>query len=402
MENRLSMPAVPGVITYLNNGALSTEKSVGGASVDMLVVTRPGVTSGDFVHPNAFSFEKVSGTGLRGQTVQTASVDSGPILRTGGYQSPLHTNGRIGREGLNFPLPYNLALAQLNEKLRGNLDLSINLFQAKQLLTSGEKVFRLTKTLRDSFYEIVKRRGPVKELASLYLEWIYGIKPVLQDMFSLYDQLYKKGESDEGLIHFRGRGKYVSRSSFGYLLNIMRSSDFDAAVTFDCDLSHRGQLDVYFSPIQSDLQKLSHYTSLNPIAWLYEMTPYSFVLDWFYDFGGYLRNLETVLLHRTRFVYGCYTQTVLETTTLRENTVRSGTFEFSGGTGSHVYKWYDRSVATALDVPKPPSWRPSLGATRMLNSAALLAQFLPDMFSKRHGRIRTDGRQSPLGARLKT
>lgn len=400
MRPYYSQVALPGTMSYLSNGIKTTVAYTAskGQKCEVLNILIPSVT-GNFKAPTSFSWEKVSSTGLRGRTVRTdkdAPGFSGPFERIGGFQSPLDSNGRVGKSAFNFALVYNQALSDLSEKIRGSLDLSIDLFQAKQMLRTVNRIWSLTETLSRSVKRAIKDRRPDREIADYYLEWTYGIEPALKDAYALYDLLYKKSNSNEGLLHFRGRGTYVERSKQNYFMNIF-TSDINVVAEFVSDLSFRLQFDVYLSPHQSMLQKLSSYTSLNPIAWVYEMTPYSFVLDWFWDFGGYLRNLETAVIHSDRVVSGCKTYTALEYTTLQSNTLSWGKHLFSDATGDHVYRWYERKPMNTLDVPKIPVWDVRLGSRRMLNAAALLSQLLPDLFDKERGRIRNDRRVTRLG-----
>lgn len=394
MKSYSRTKAVPSTMQKIENGNITSSQISGGGSVESLNVLQPGTVSGNFRTATRFAYERVLGTGLRGQTSRIDSTNSGfngYFLRSGGYQSPLQSNSRVGNIPYDTGKAYYVALSKLDERMRGNLDLSIDFFQGKQMLRSAERVFKLTKTFSDSYRRATKTSGPVKELANLYLEWTYGIEPSLKDILETYELIFKKGYSDEGLLHFRGRGGFVERKIWSYFLNIF-TPDVNVSSLFASEISVRSQIDVYLSPRRTDLQKLSHYTSMNPIGWLYEMMPYSFVLDWFIDLGGYMRNLETAIVHADRFVGGCLTYSVAEETVLRDTTASWGVYRFTSAGGRHLYHLYDRYPLTAFPLPKAPIWNPSLGSRRILNAAALLSQFLPDMFSKEHGRIRNNGR----------
>lgn len=387
---------IPSLMAYRQSDGVVTAPytSSQGMSTENLVINAAGVTNGDFRSPNRYAYEKTTGNGLRGRCYRfdkrnPDKVDPtyvGAIERTGGFNSPLSQPARIGRSVLQYDRAFSNALSKLNENVRGNLDLSIDFFQGRQMIKSAERVYHFTKTFRDSVAS-AKRRGAIKEVASLYLEWTYGIKPSLDDLLQFYHQIFRKASSDQGLFHFRGRGGYSDRAEFSQMLNVFQPDD-NILATYTSDISVRCQLDIYLSPAKSRLQTLSEYTSLNPIGWLYELTPYSFVLDWFIDLGGYMRNMETALINASRFVSGCCTYSYLERTSLLSNVLTWGDFRFTDATGDHQYRLYSRKALDSYPYVQSPVFNPRIGSKRILNAAALLSQIIPDLPKKGRTRFR--------------
>lgn len=355
---------------------------------------------GDFVHPNAYSYQKVNSEGLRGLAVYLdAATDpnNGFISSIDGPCASF-----IDTDGLLYPnvpwdAAYNDAVSALSTRVRGDLDLSIDAFQFKQILKTTNRIFDAVATFRKTWKSATSGKGPVKEAASIYLEWTYGIAPTLHELVQLTEKLRAKGSNGDALVHCRGRGSVKERVTKKSDVVFWSSFNFSAKapVGFAIDSSYRCQLDVYLKPDLTSWNKLSEYASLNPVAWLYEATPYSFVGDWFWNFGQYLRSIETAALNQARFAYGTDTRSLRQVTTVVGGEVTVGRHKFTPMSGYHSFRGMDRFILSGFPVPKLPTLTPSLGWRRMINAAALLSQFLPDMFSNKPGRIRS-GRTSPL------
>ena len=110
---------------------------------------------------------------------------------------------------------------------------------------------------------------------------------------------------------------------------------------------------------------------MDPLSVVWELIPYSFVVDWFIPIGTYLENLNTIPSLRGRFM----------TTTLRR-------FSGSAVSISPSYKWavvptthtsqvfLDRKISTSLSVPKPSfnSFEDAMSPKRIWNAIALAVQ----------------------------
>lgn len=123
---------------------------------------------------------------------------------------------------------------------------------------------------------------------------------------------------------------------------------------------------------------MSNFSSLNPVSIAWELMPWSFVIDWFYDVGGYIRNLETAMLHNSRFIHGYVTYGEKTDVKLKQH----GTVSVSGSkriyayTGGAVRTMKDRAVLTSYPFPRIPVVSVDLGSGRLANAAALLTTFL--------------------------
>lgn len=349
--------------------------------VDKLTAN-PANSRGDFHKPNGFSMTKTTSTGLRGRArrLDSATVAPSVIINVSGpIASKLDTKGLLF-SGVKWDAAYQQANNALTTSVRGDLDVSIDLFQWRQLQRTAIRVWDLTNTLNKQYKRAIKKTGPHKELANLYLEWTYGIAPTLETMLGLYKKLHQDGLVGNPLIHCRGRGSVQDKADSTQAVAMILPTTGN--VQFQTDSSYRCQLDIYLKPDLSAVQALSGYTSLSPISWLYELTAYSFVLDWFWNLGGYFRDMETTILHQSRFAYGSDSRSLKQVTTVTTSSVVNGAIELSELSGTHTFIGMDRFILSSYPVPKLPTWQAKMGARRLLNAAALLTQFLPDLYQK--------------------
>lgn len=120
-----------------------------------------------------------------------------------------------------------------------------------------------------------------KSAANAWLQWVYGAKPVLQD---IHDQA--------NLIHGINRGEGFtftasSKRSVTFTSSVDPSSTF--AETWDCE----GGVKVAYKAriTNSYLDSLDTSGVLNPLSVIWDIVPYSFVVDWFIPVGNVLESL---------------------------------------------------------------------------------------------------------------
>lgn len=374
-------------VRTFKNGA--SPQVISGLQTSLAYMAKSASVKGDFVSPNPYYFRKTTAASVVMEAVQT-SPSSTYDREIGYYGSSCDANtDDLGGplESTQFTTAYNMAVSDLGDKLRGDLDLSINLFEYKQLNKTLNKLRDAGKTYKDTIDRLHRgTKDASKEVASYHLEWTYGIKPVMTDAYNTFVKLLEDAKSGKSPLHFRGRGQSVETYT--------RNTDVTAFGVARCPAQVKGersvrvQLDVYIKPELSALQKIAGYTSLNPVSWGYELMSYSFVLDWFWNFGGYLRDLETALLYQKNFISGCRTDTVLHTTSYAGSGASSThpTIKYTIGGGNKSYKMYNRYALTSYPYPKAPTLNLSLSASRIVNGIALLLQ-LVDTKKKRRQRF---------------
>jgi hypothetical protein len=298
------------------------------------------------------------------------------------------------------------ALSQAYEKLRGSVDLSVDLVQWRTVLQMTslhrrllrsianahrnvgvrvDRIERLKRDLQDK--EISKRRArrvtrklndALNGLAALRLEYVYGWAPTMSTITELGQQVLLPNEPGMLVCEGKGKVRFTKTVESFYVDNVV-------PVRHIITVSERARVKMYFTPQKSVLDNLARISSLNPVSILYEATPFSFVLDWGWAIGGWFRDLETAFLYRNDFVTGYTSKSWrAETTAVMEgvrfetwSTPASPWFTTYSLRGEAVKTRFERTVLAAVPYPVKPVKQFQLGSGRMLNAIALMkATFL--------------------------
>lgn len=355
-------------------------------------VLHPGTYSGDRKSPYPIEFQRSLISHYDGrQIIETANeynVQTGPISNTLSALSPGYDANA-----------YNQALSKFNDALRGNIDLSVDLLQGGQttrMVRSALDTLRYVKSfsplkLKQHYADFqlallnrkIRRRkqgdyantNEIKEAARAvggkWLEYQYGWRPMAQ---TLYDTTIELASALPPLLKVEGIGKIKSFETS----QVPWFVDAGILDFRDQERSHRARIRAQYKFPAEATQLLGKFTSLNPANILWELTPYSFVVDWFLDVGGYLRNLESAMLYNSAFQSGYVTETVrTENWSHAFGSYKSGgttvTKDYKGGT---VFIAKRRTVLAFHPSPRLPRFEAKLGSGRLLNAAALMAQFL--------------------------
>jgi len=298
-----------------------------------------------------------------GQTWYSQNV-TGPLGSTSGRSIPSDLAVNV----------QNAALSSLLDQTRSAIDLSVDLAQAGQVKGMVAGIFKLllyvkkhpTKALKQFYSDFL--RDP-KKLGGKWLEFQYGWKPLAQTIYDCgvavqqdaFQRLRVRGRASDQRI-----GKDVSRLAQN--LVITRVWQDSVRAEYVCNFA-----------IRTDVASaLSNFTSLNPVSIAWELTPYSFVVDWAVDVGGYLRSAESACLMASAFKDGYSTLSMLTLVDHSESqNFEDSTVEIQ--LSSHgTYRGSDknRSKLGAMPFPRPPQFKVDLGAARAANAIALLTQHM--------------------------
>lgn len=286
------------------------------------------------------------------------------------------------------------ALGRFYDRLRGSIDLSIDVWQRQQTVALARKIavtvsyvrghplkalkrsyeYFVAHTKRNRFGRVRKDyrlKGKVKDASDLWLEYTYGLKPTLQ---TVYDTIVELARSQEPLMKIVGRANQVVRRKVvnnGYTFTWAREETNQL-------LSARYQYVARYRHSAGTLNLLSRFTSLNPASIAWELMPFSFVVDWFVDVGGYMRALESSILSASLFKDGYTTFTYAYEADGRWTGYTSsptGSYQSVEKVGSYHLHQLVRELMTTSPSPKLPHFQADLSSGRLLNAAALLAQF---------------------------
>lgn len=268
------------------------------------------------------------------------------------------------------------AYSDLLDSIRGGMDLSVDIFQGRQTIGTPKQILTVLREMRKVGRQL--RKGdiikPMKQAGNAWLIWVYGVKPTMQ---TIYDAVkYRRDHYLNEVRVFEGS----ATRSVNKVVNIPDWPDSGGWYSqMNVRTSCRCRYKVRMKIPDNSLTSAARLSSLNPASIAWELMPWSFVVDWFFNIGDYLRGVETSLVYGRYFSDGFVTKTFI--TEADQKAVRSGTppngVSWSGeyqATG--VDKSLERAKLTSFPSVPFPKLRPELGSGRLLNAAALLTTFL--------------------------
>lgn len=135
----------------------------------------------------------------------------------------------------------------------------------------------------------------VSMLSSSWLEWRYGIRPLIQSIQDIYEHVNSEISSEyDGKIH-RKRGRAPEVHTSRSVTERVQFADWQLEHEFGIDVYTRYNASVGYkltAPLTWEEQYGLDAYSLPAIAW--ELTTLSFVVDWWFGFGKWLESLKTL------------------------------------------------------------------------------------------------------------
>lgn len=351
---------------WLNN-TLSTSQDTAVTWVDDRFTSSPlihGVKeNGKYKKPNFHRFTKDYKVAFSGMTVYRDGPRRYVITGNSGNLPSL--------EDWQTDDLYNVALSRLNEKARGGLDLSIDLAESHQTVQMFKAISKLESYTKGLQRFVKGKYGALTSLADYWLQYQYGWRPLVQDVFDTVDLLQKRAVQ---LQRFKGS---VTRPLRDFTQTDQIINGFNVPVFNKVKGKEGCKIVIVLTVPDWDLAK---FTSLNPVSIAWELLPYSFVADWFFDIGSMLRNYETAMLYNSRFKdgYVSYLKAgTRECSTSFRGTANGYNVETHATRASYDFAYFLRQPLTSYPFPRPPTISCELGWQRLTSAASLLSQFLP-------------------------
>lgn len=200
------------------------------------------------------------------------------------------------------------ATRDLLENLRGSLDISVDLAQIKKTAAFGRDVRKATQQTINMFKAVGLRRitAPMRAFGNAWLLWTYGVKPTLQTIFDALDESVNPKFLDNRRQTTVGRGKLpyhkVGTISPNWPDWTFGSNQFVLRGSYRCKIT--AVLNIPYHSIAD----AARWSSLNPMAIAWELLPWSFVIDWFYSVGDFIRAEESRMIYN-RFVESVWRST---------------------------------------------------------------------------------------------
>jgi len=178
---------------------------------------------------------------------------------------------------------YNMALTKcLNDLGKGKASIGLALAEShktfKELAHLVKDIFRIYKAFKSLdgklLYDIVNSgRSLPKGVANRYLQYQYGVKPLMRDIKEIYDFL-PTVVSKHLLIRAEGKGNESWSSSNN--------------VGFKAESTEYTKVVMYASVYNVGLLNLSRAGLLDIAGIAWELVPYSFLIDWLLPVGQVL------------------------------------------------------------------------------------------------------------------
>lgn len=334
----------------------------------------------DRTSPNPWSYNRWFTTATQGSMLTTRKADNLLYASRRGWISPYYISAPPENSNL-----YNETLEKLADKVRGGVDLSIDLAQAGQTARMFNAIDQVTSMAEAIGIDPRRRGSPlnrrmrtldqIRAFGSKWLEYRYGWSPLLQTIYDCADsnvQITRNLMTKFRAVTVRGIPEYTSNLQ-------LPLAGANPRVNVKVKGKDVCEINISLKVRDGDFN-LNQWTSLNPASILWELVPYSFVVDWFYDVGGYLRTLETAMLSRNDFVSG-YISTLRAFDATSEPF--TGQFSDFGYQYDFIECWssmsvtaFNRSLLPSYPFPRRPRFSADLGTGRLLNAAGLLSQFL--------------------------
>jgi len=219
-----------------------------------------------------------------------------------------------------------------------NLAWGISSLAKGDLAAAFQWLFRGERARKER--EISPLRGLPKGVANLYLWWIYGVRPLIDDTDALMRYLAWQEASGSPVARVRARRR----------LKLDVKSTSSTWVQYDPSFTY-GWSGMAITAYLYDVNVPALVGLYDIPSLLYERTMYSFVLDWVIPIGAYLdaRTVSSALTGnfvKTRRVYGQSRPTA--------NSVKISGVTYTGLSGAwQTYHWMQRTVVGSLDAPFP-------------------------------------------------
>lgn len=193
------------------------------------------------------------------------------------------------------------ALLNLADQKAGLTEDILTYRQAVGMLTSplsslvnGLKRVHADKDLRPFLNDSarsLRKRGISNAAAQRYLEYVYGFKPLMSDIYGIIDLLKKKSSnsllvSGHGVSVQDGTVKVADAYDFSAHAYTKFPAPCNEKTIVSCHVWAR--IDPQFAGIRA----LNQLGLINPLSLMWELVPWSFVVDWVVPIGSVLQAMS--------------------------------------------------------------------------------------------------------------
>lgn len=274
------------------------------------------------------------------------------------------------------------ALAKMNE---ADLDLGLMLGELRETISGLAKPLSALRKYVELYHKLSrlgkrpKSTDTLDMLSGSWLEWRYGVCPLISDIQAIIEHIKAQSRAIDGKL-LRKRGKVelpVKRaahtaSSYPGYFHLQGKVDVTVTTKYVSKVFYR-----LVEPLSFNDQYGIGWDSLPSIAW--ELTPLSFVWDWFFSVGSWLKSVQTS--NAREFVGSVTSQ---KTTVEAVSSLSSVKFfgqvlvQFSGGSFHSKVERLDRRVNHTVAI-SPLLNRGVLSVKQQVDAMSLIWQRMPKL-----------------------
>lgn len=207
---------------------------------------------------------------------------------------------------------------------------------------------------------------PGQTFANLWLEYQYGWRPLLSDIYGSCEELANTFYAPKMLRITATANEEIEQK--GYLFTGTPYEHVNRTIR------NRSHVVFMFQEPTEWTNVLSRTGLTNPAHLAWELMPYSFVVDWVIPVGDYLSNLDATV--GLNFIKGSTTtrQTIELTSRMVPHVKGYDTYTYSGSVITRKRDVKSRSIYTSVPSVPLPTVKPSMGIERGLSALSLLTQ----------------------------
>lgn len=192
-----------------------------------------------------------------------------------------------------------------------------------------------------------------RALANRWLEYQYGVRPLMQDIYGTTDLLVKKIRE--------GQFMHVSAQVNAQRSGQIAQSNRNLSYSYKLETTRKGK--ARYKIQSSAVKTLAECGISNPVLLAWELIPYSFVVDWLFPVGNFLSSIDA--LNGTSDLRVIYSIT----------STQHSTAHAYGASSNFEKVTYQRLPPTGVLSMPSLSYKPSSSLTAISNGLALLTQF---------------------------
>jgi len=271
------------------------------------------------------------------------------------YYSAVNHPGFITRDISQWIQRKTWAGALRRKLVKGRVNLASSVAEyresASMFVSLAKRLFEAYRDIRHGRFPKFKRWS-VSDIPASILLYNFGVAPLVGDLYSVVEALRLKLSAP-----------ITCRTSASVKRDLAGENIHWAGMQYQLSGSIRQRATIYYD--MDPEQFASEYFDFgNPIEWVWELIPFSFVLDWVLPVGDYLESLDN--LNGLSNIRGVVTTKVYEHANGRWDQASIVEAPFRS-----YMRTYQRDLIDTIPIPLP-SWNPSPSYMKLLNAGSIL------------------------------